>query len=484
MKALRIGSACFAACLATCILGAGPAMAFSVSLTDSSAVARWPTSVVTYYLQALGSDDLTPQASVETVRKAFQSWVDIECSDLTFVELGDVEDISSVRLLTRENDGRNDVIWLEDDRWTLGRYVLGVTTPWFNTDGVFLEADIIFNGYQISWSTDGHGGTDLESVAVHEIGHMFGMQHNLGPYKYWQPPTLAPNVAPNEKSRSLEPDDEMGICFLYPAEGAWTCADDTECPYVVDNDERGEEFYFGKFHCTDSNECGDFELYPRNISGMGEWCQTDESCASAEHHCQPYQDTALCTTYCDPEDPQACLYQFLCKPFEQFPQYGACIPLSGEVANPGEGPGGCQTSQGCVSGKLCLPFPEGLGQGKKCVFQCDPVGDSAECAEGDVCHPLTDTLGGCFVDPAPPEPEPGPEPGPEAEPAPEEGPTPDEAPAVEVVEVEADAGSPVAAEATVSGVSSDDGCAAGDTAPASWLALLALLALGLVRRRA
>ena len=74
MKALRIGSACFAACLATCILGAGPAMAFSVSLTDSSAVARWPTSVVTYYLQALGSDDLTPQASVETVRKAFQSW--------------------------------------------------------------------------------------------------------------------------------------------------------------------------------------------------------------------------------------------------------------------------------------------------------------------------------------------------------------------------------------------------------------------------
>ena len=49
-------------------------------------------------------------------------------------------------------------------------------------DGVIIEADISFNGHSCTWSTNGAEGTgDVESVAVHELGHVFGIGHLSDP---------------------------------------------------------------------------------------------------------------------------------------------------------------------------------------------------------------------------------------------------------------------------------------------------------------
>ena len=130
-----------------------------------------------------------------------------------FEELGDAPNPNVTVLTGNSPDGVNSLVWIEDDNWSLGKWVLGVTGPIITQDGSLVEADIAFNGLHLTWTTDGNGGTDLESVAVHEIGHMFGMQHNLGPYNWAEPPTMTPNIQPKLKSRTPEWDDQMCACF-------------------------------------------------------------------------------------------------------------------------------------------------------------------------------------------------------------------------------------------------------------------------------
>ena len=148
---------------------------------ESGVPVRWAQPHVTYYLQQAGSDDLGPEEALEAVRRGFTSWTDVSCSNITFEELGDAPDPTVSVLAGAPANLQNEVVWLEDDHWTMGAYVLGVTAPISGGNGEIIEADIAFNGLQVQWKIGGGKGTDLESVAVHEIGHMFGQQHNLGP---------------------------------------------------------------------------------------------------------------------------------------------------------------------------------------------------------------------------------------------------------------------------------------------------------------
>ena len=100
-------------------------------------------------------------------------------------------------------DGFHDVAWLA----IRGCCTLAVTWSSSSTD----EADMGINT-NFSWETDWVHDYDLESVILHENGHVAGLGHSEVPeavmYAYYAAPR-----------RELHEDDMQGITFLYPASG-------------------------------------------------------------------------------------------------------------------------------------------------------------------------------------------------------------------------------------------------------------------------
>ena len=97
-------------------------------------------------------------------------------------------------------DGHNDVAWvnLRDSNW------LGVTWTGTTTD----EADMALNT-DFHWATDGVTNFDIETVFLHENGHVAGLGHSADITAIMYPSYQAPN-------RVLQQDDIDGITFLYP----------------------------------------------------------------------------------------------------------------------------------------------------------------------------------------------------------------------------------------------------------------------------
>ena len=389
------------------LLAAPLAGAYSVQVVGGTPV-RWASPIVEYYLQQAGSDDLTGEQSLNAIYKAYESWNELGCSDLEFVEVGGAPDPGTTLLAGASANLKSEVVWIEDDTWYYGGYVLGVTAPLYGGDAVIFEADVAFNGYSLTWKVSGGGGgnkTDLESVAVHEFGHQFGLQHNLGPYdsQWWDGPTMNPSILPQSNSRSLEDDDIRGACFLYPAAEDYICDGDDDCPMIVSNDSEGEEYYAGEFGCDASfKTCTQIDLYPVGVSNLGESCTVDANCME-DLYCQPWNEGAVCTGYCETSNSQ-CPDGFDCAPFQNYPQYGACLPSDGEIKEPEISPQGCTGAADCFEGGLCLPTPTGAT--KMCTTLCD-VASGMGCSPDQGCfdYGQGSDQGGCFpLDMFPPEP--------------------------------------------------------------------------------
>ena len=224
---------------ATSLLVAGlvcvstPAWSYAVGLTsgNSGEVIRWMTNTVSYYLHPSCSADLNPGTCLNELRASFDEWEGHSCSALNFVEAGSSSNLK-LTAVGWDSNGKNELAFIENSAWQYGQYTLGVTAPYFYNDGQITEADIAFNGYLQTWTTSGATwSTDVKNVAVHEIGHMVGLQHMLGGYDPDNPPTMAPTADPYMKSRTPEPDDIDGVCFLY-SQGGWSCSSNDDCPLI------------------------------------------------------------------------------------------------------------------------------------------------------------------------------------------------------------------------------------------------------------
>jgi hypothetical protein len=98
------------------------------------------------------------------------------------------------------------------------------------TTGAIVEADIFFNT-AFSWSVAAQGetrGYDLESIALHEIGHLHGLAHSAmgetelgagGRHVIAAESVMFPVAfsAGDISDRTLKADDVAGISDLYPA---------------------------------------------------------------------------------------------------------------------------------------------------------------------------------------------------------------------------------------------------------------------------
>lgn len=151
--------------------------------------ANVPTSV--------GANGLT------ALTKTHASWTNVAASKFTINYGGETSRCPSLvkECGSQTFDGKNDVGWLPLSSAT----TLGVTWTGTNID----EADMALNTNNFIWSTDGGNGYDVETVFLHENGHVAGLGHSTDITAIMYPSYQKIN-------RVLQADDINGITFLYP----------------------------------------------------------------------------------------------------------------------------------------------------------------------------------------------------------------------------------------------------------------------------
>ncbi len=136
------------------------------------------------------------------VTRAFDTWVRHSGSEV----------YSGYRGLTTVNqaadDGINAVFWsatLPQGCETYGACAVAYDEP--------DEFDIVFNDNH-HWSLNPASGSqsyDIESVTLHEVGHVLGLAHHGDSNQ-----VMAPSIMPGQQKRALAVGDQNGVRFLYP----------------------------------------------------------------------------------------------------------------------------------------------------------------------------------------------------------------------------------------------------------------------------
>jgi hypothetical protein len=177
---------------------------------------------VQYYVTNRNVPGVTAAQLQATLDRAFGTWSSVPTASIS------AQFVAFVANEPGDNDNRS-VIGFRS-RPDLGSRVLGTTS--FRLDdqtGQIIESDIILNA-AMSWSVAASGEPgrfDVESIALHEIGHMLGLGHSaLGETELGtdgrsirgKRTVMFPIAYPsgNIEDRTLKADDIAGMSDVYP----------------------------------------------------------------------------------------------------------------------------------------------------------------------------------------------------------------------------------------------------------------------------
>ena len=212
-------------CIALLSQDARAYLQFTTSAGGETLVLKWEETPIRWFASDRGGGGVSASQFQAAVERAFATWEAVPTASVTFRFVG----VTGAQPF--DDDGVS-VIGFEDlpdmDR------VLGATGFLVDTvTGEIVESDIFFNS-AFPWSIAAQGDPnrfDLESVALHEIGHFVGLGHSalgeteirpdgtrrvLGSGAVMFPIALGRGIT---HDRVLEPDDIAGVSDLYPAPG-------------------------------------------------------------------------------------------------------------------------------------------------------------------------------------------------------------------------------------------------------------------------
>ena len=182
---------------------------------------KWTDMPVQYFVTEAGVPGVDAAAFRSAVTRGFDTWQAVSTASITYEFAG------FTTALPGEDDGWSTIGFRDEpdlDRVLAStNFLIDVVT------GSVLESDIFFNSsFQWSTATPGQNSRfDVETIAVHEIGHFSGLGHSalgettvaesgrrvLAAEAVMFPIAFAAGTTAN---RSLHADDIAGISDLYP----------------------------------------------------------------------------------------------------------------------------------------------------------------------------------------------------------------------------------------------------------------------------
>lgn len=216
------------ACLVTAALTLGqsaPAFAylkFGVPIRGQQVTVKWAQTPVRYFVSTASVPGVSSTDLQGTVARAFATWQAVPTASIAYQFAG----------VTAANPGSDDgssVLGFRN-RPDLDRVLASTSFLVDSSTGVLIESDIFFNA-AFPWSVAAAGEAgryDLESIALHEIGHFSGLGHSalgetelvstggrrvLSAEAVMFPIAFA---AGSISARALKADDIAGISDLYP----------------------------------------------------------------------------------------------------------------------------------------------------------------------------------------------------------------------------------------------------------------------------
>jgi hypothetical protein len=234
---------------------------------------KWGSTPVRYFVSNRGVPGVNPAQLHSAVARAFSTWEAVPTSSITYAFVGFTDAPPD------DPDGMTTLGFLPMP--ALDQVLAATSFLVDEVTGELLESDIFFNS-AFSWSVASDGQSnrfDLESIALHEIGHLSGLGHSalgeteLGPNgrrviaseAVMFPVAFSPGSI---AGRALRADDIAAISDLYPT-GAFDRGTGTISGTVTKNGQGAFGAHVVAFDLSRGALVGSFALGARGGFSIG-----------------------------------------------------------------------------------------------------------------------------------------------------------------------------------------------------------------------